>query len=75
MIAASFWSLLSPAIEIAENSGLYGNKNEFAFLPVAAGFLFGAIFVFLIDKFISYLGINSTTMMICKSYFLECLYF
>lgn len=65
MIAASFWSLLSPAIEIAEKSGLYGDENQYAFLPVAAGFLFGSIFVFGIDKFISYLGINSTTMMIC----------
>uniref|UniRef100_A0A2P2IC30 Zinc transporter ZIP11 n=2 Tax=Hirondellea gigas TaxID=1518452 RepID=A0A2P2IC30_9CRUS len=49
MTAASFWSLLAPAIEMAENSGLYGAKGEYAFLPVAGGFLLGAGFVFLAD--------------------------
>lgn len=61
MIAASFWSLLAPAIDLAESSGSYGH---FAFLPVAGGFLLGAIFVFGTDKLISYLGINSPTMLI-----------
>ncbi|XP_055920229.1 zinc transporter ZIP11 [Eupeodes corollae] len=61
MIAASFWSLLSPAIELAEGSGLYA---QYAFLPVAGGFLLGSIFVYGTDKLISYLGINSSHMMI-----------
>jgi solute carrier family 39 (zinc transporter), member 11 len=47
MIAASFWSLLAPAIELAEDSGFYG---KFSFLPVALGFLFGAIFVYATDR-------------------------
>lgn len=47
MLAASFWSLLAPAIEIAEGS--YGN---FAFVPVAVGFLLGALFVYAMDKLI-----------------------
>lgn len=64
MIAASFWSLLAPAIELAVTSGLYGAKGEFAFVPVAGGFLLGSIFVFATDKVISYLGINSPHMMI-----------
>ncbi|XP_063700026.1 zinc transporter ZIP11 [Culicoides brevitarsis] len=64
MIAASFWSLLAPAIELAEDSGTYGNKGEFAFIPIAAGFLLGAIFVFGCDKLISFLGINTSSMMI-----------
>lgn len=64
MIAASFWSLLAPAIELAESSGTYGAKGEYAFIPVAGGFLLGAIFVFGTDKIISYLGINSPHMMI-----------
>lgn len=64
MIAASFWSLLAPAIELAESSGTYGAKGEYAFLPVAFGFLLGAFFVFGTDKIISYLGINSPNMMI-----------
>lgn len=64
MIAASFWSLLAPAIELAESSGTYGKKGEYAFVPVASGFLLGAFFVFGTDKIISYLGINSPNMMI-----------
>ncbi|XP_034110298.1 zinc transporter ZIP11 [Drosophila sulfurigaster albostrigata] len=61
MIAASFWSLLSPAIEMAETSNLYG---IYSFLPVAGGFLLGSIFVYGCDKLMSYLGLNSTNMMI-----------
>jgi len=61
MIAASFWSLLGPAIEMAESSHLYG---IYSFLPVAGGFLLGAIFVYGCDKLMSYLGLNSTNMMI-----------
>lgn len=68
MIAASFWSLLAPAIELAEKSGTYGAHGEFAFVPVAGGFLFGAIFVFGTDKIISYLGINSPHMMIALTH-------
>lgn len=64
MIAASFWSLLAPAIELAVTSQMYGKKGEYAFVPVAGGFLLGSIFVFATDKIISYLGINSPHMMI-----------
>lgn len=68
MIAASFWSLLAPAIELAKSSGYYGKKGEYAFVPVAGGFLLGSIFVFATDKVISYLGINSSHMMIGSTY-------
>ncbi|EDW77219.1 uncharacterized protein Dwil_GK22049 [Drosophila willistoni] len=61
MIAASFWSLLTPAIKMAESSQLYG---VYAFVPVAGGFLLGSIFVYGCDKLMSYLGLNSTNMMI-----------
>lgn len=64
MIAASFWSLLAPAIELAESSGHYGADGKFAFVPVAIGFLLGAVFVYGTDKVITYLGINSASMMI-----------
>lgn len=64
MIAASFWSLLAPAIELAETSGHYGSDGRYAFVPVAIGFLLGAIFVYGTDKMITYLGINSASMMI-----------
>ncbi|KNC53164.1 solute carrier family 39 [Thecamonas trahens ATCC 50062] len=49
MIAASFWSLLAPAIELAEESGAYGQDGAFAFVPVAIGFTLGAAFVAAVD--------------------------
>ena len=52
MTAASFWSLLAPAIEMAEVSGLYGSKGQWAFIPVAVGFTLGAVFVFAADLII-----------------------
>ncbi|XP_048487525.1 zinc transporter ZIP11 [Plutella xylostella] len=61
MTAASYWSLLQPAIQMCEDSALYGRLS---FLPVAAGFLVGAVFVFCTDRFLDYLGISSTNMMI-----------
>ncbi|KAI5645345.1 ZIP zinc transporter domain-containing protein [Phthorimaea operculella] len=63
MTAASYWSLLKPAIELSEISGHYGAEGQYAFIPVSAGFLFGAIFVFGTDQFLDYLGISSTSMM------------
>ncbi|MCH5191539.1 MAG: ZIP family metal transporter [Oscillospiraceae bacterium] len=49
MIAASFWSLLQPAIERAEaGSGLP------AYFVVTAGFLFGALFMWGSDKTVSF---------------------
>lgn len=44
MIAASFWSLLAPAIEIAENRG------DIAWVPALVGFLLGAGFLLLVDQ-------------------------
>uniref|UniRef100_A0A3P8TX78 Zinc transporter ZIP11 n=1 Tax=Amphiprion percula TaxID=161767 RepID=A0A3P8TX78_AMPPE len=46
MLAASYWSLLAPAIDMAEDSGKYGS---FAFVPVAVGFSLGAAFVYFAD--------------------------
>lgn len=46
MLAASYWSLLAPAIEMADSSGLYGS---FTFVPVAFGFIVGAMFVYMAD--------------------------
>lgn len=45
MIAASFWSLLSPAIEMAET------LNMIAWLVAAIGFLSGGLLLFIGDKF------------------------
>lgn len=49
MIAASFWSLLQPAIERAE--ALHGLP---AWFVATAGFLFGAIFMWGSDKIVSF---------------------
>ncbi|HLV01712.1 MAG TPA: ZIP family metal transporter [Acidobacteriota bacterium] len=51
MIAASYWSLLAPAIEMAEDGELP------AWLPAAVGFAVGAGFVWLIDKLLPHLHI------------------
>jgi len=55
MTAASYWSLLAPAIELAEKSGYYGAEGQWAFIPVAIGFVFGAAFVYAADVFMPYL--------------------
>lgn len=64
MIAASYWSLLSPAIEMAVESKVYGEKGEYAFAPVALGFLIGAAFVYGTDALISSLGVQSPNVVL-----------
>jgi len=49
MIAASFWSLLAPGIEMAEQFG------QIPWLTAAIGFMGGGIFMRLIDKFLPHL--------------------
>jgi len=49
MIAASFWSLLAPAIEMAEARGAPG------WLPAAVGFLLGAAFLRVADQLLPHL--------------------
>ena len=49
MIAASFWSLLKPSIEMAEKAG------SPPWLPALVGFLAGGAFLFLIDKILPHL--------------------
>ncbi|XP_043570821.1 zinc transporter ZIP11-like isoform X2 [Chiloscyllium plagiosum] len=60
MLAASYWSLLAPAIEMAESSGTYG---AFSFLPVGVGFTLGATFVYLADLLLPSLGIDDSPQM------------
>lgn len=54
MIAASYWSLLKPAIEISEANG------SIAWLPALIGFLSGGAFLLLIDKLLPHLHIGLT---------------
>ncbi|XP_066250907.1 zinc transporter ZIP11 [Euwallacea similis] len=64
MVAASFWSLLSPAIEHAATSKYYGENGEYAWAPVALGFLLGSFFVYGADVLITTLGLHSPNMML-----------
>jgi ZIP family zinc transporter len=52
MIAASFWSLLAPAIDMAESAG------GIPWLPAVTGFMAGGIFLRLIDKVLPHLHIG-----------------
>lgn len=53
MIAASVWSLLIPAIEMAEEQGKIG------WIPAAGGFLLGVIFLSLLDMFLPHLHLDT----------------
>ena len=53
MVAASIWSLLIPAMEQSESMG------KLAFLPAAAGFWFGVLFLLLLDHVIPHLHMNT----------------
>ncbi|MCA6421191.1 ZIP family metal transporter [Flavobacterium sp. j3] len=52
MIAASFWSLLAPAIEMSKGEGFV------KVIPAAVGFALGALFIFGLDKLLPHLHIN-----------------
>jgi ZIP family zinc transporter len=52
MIAASFWSLLSPALNMSEDLIVP------QWFPAATGFLAGALFLFGLDKLLPHLHIN-----------------
>jgi len=55
MIAASFWSLLKPAIEMSEENG------SIAWVPAVIGFLSGGAFLLLIDKILPHLHMGLST--------------
>jgi len=48
MMAASYWSLLAPAIEMSDGS----------FIPATVGFLLGGVFLRLVDKFLPHLHLG-----------------
>lgn len=56
MVAASFWSLLLPAIEMAEGASVA------SWVPAATGFVGGAAFLFSVDKVLPHLHIHFETM-------------
>jgi len=52
MVAASFWSLLAPGIEMSPGEGFV------KVIPAAVGFLMGALFLFGLDKVLPHLHLN-----------------
>ncbi len=55
MIAASFWSLLKPAIEMSEANGTT------SWMPAVVGFLAGGAFLFMVDKILPHLHMGLST--------------
>ncbi len=54
MVAASFWSLLNPSIEMSEKM-----FPAMPWMPAAVGFAAGALFLFLLDRFLPHIHINA----------------
>ena len=52
MVAASFWSLLAPGIEMSPGEGFI------KVVPAAIGFFLGALFIFGLDKVLPHVHIN-----------------
>lgn len=54
MIAASIWSLIIPSIDMAEKQG------KIAWIPATIGFLFGIVFLLVLDSLIPHLHLKSS---------------
>ena len=54
MIAASIWSLIVPAIDMAEEQGTV------AWVPASIGFMLGIVFLLVLDSIIPHLHLNSS---------------
>ena len=52
MVAASFWSLLAPGIQMSEGEGFI------KVVPAVIGFTLGALFIFCLDKILPHIHIN-----------------
>jgi len=52
MIAASFWSLLAPAIAMSEGTGVPG------WIPATVGFLLGGAFLWVVDRILPHLHLG-----------------
>jgi zinc transporter, ZIP family len=55
MIAASFWSLLAPAIAMSEGTGVPG------WIPAVVGFLLGGVFLWGVDRVLPHLHLGLET--------------
>lgn len=63
MLAASVWSLLIPSIDLSKQ------RNLIAWLPASIGFLFGMIFLLILDSLIPHLHVKSNSTEGLKSKF------
>lgn len=63
MVSASFWSLLNPAIEMSREAG------TIAWVPALVGFLGGGLTLYLFDRLIPHMHIESGHVEGCKSSF------
>jgi zinc transporter 11 len=59
MTAASFWSLLAPGIERVQ---MQMDGSMLACVPIACGFIAGALFVWAADFVLPFLGFSSDDM-------------
>ncbi len=55
MVAASIWSLITPAMNLSEQQGL----GKLAFIPSVIGFLVGIAFLLLLDRITPHLHMNA----------------
>ena len=56
MIAASVWSLIIPAIEMA------GEQGKVAWIPATIGFLFGIVFLLTLDSIIPHMHLETDNL-------------
>ena len=62
MVAASFWSLLAPGIEMSPGEGFV------KVIPAAVGFTLGALFIFGLDKILPHIHINFRLRVPCSGW-------
>ena len=65
MLAASYWSLLDPALEMTSQTEIYGNHSYF---PVAIGFGLGAFFVYFADVALQQIGISNNLFSLSENH-------
>ena len=63
MLAASYFSLLAPAIQFAQESGQYGETGTWSFVPASIGVLLGGLFVHLSDRLLPHSETDTVTLL------------
>ena len=63
MLAASYFSLLAPDIEFAQESGQYGENGRWSFVPACVGVLLGGVFVHLSDRLLPHSETDTVSLL------------